>query len=317
MVNLELYENVSVLNSKTYYTNTWFFKKPFPNVNYIQQLFPNLQLPEVRKWSETITRTTELCKILQEKPNNEFETKHKEYCLREKINFEFIEPKNKRYYGELRIIKLIQEETTSIYKTLLQLKFDMQHAPAKFPFKLHMFAYVEFLAQSLCSLHSDCASKLVEKVFFAVLGIVKYLATYFMKKLTNLQFISMTPIQPKYMVTHYGGYASKQTAAFMREDCKLCKEAWLDKKREAQACQEQACLQYQLDCDANKVRQKESHCQAKIDCEALEYQAQEAKKRAAQGDEDQKQELQEIQHLQRGPTPRGCPSGPREVTFGL
>ncbi|KNZ45219.1 hypothetical protein VP01_8373g1, partial [Puccinia sorghi] len=37
---------------------------------------------------------------------------------------------------------------------------DMQHASAKLPFKLHMFAYVKCLAQSLCSLHSDCESKL-------------------------------------------------------------------------------------------------------------------------------------------------------------
>ncbi|KNZ55453.1 hypothetical protein VP01_2672g2 [Puccinia sorghi] len=32
--------------------------------------------------------------------------------------------------------------------------FDMQHAPAKLPSKLHKFEYVDVLAQSLCSLHS-------------------------------------------------------------------------------------------------------------------------------------------------------------------
>ncbi|KNZ48574.1 hypothetical protein VP01_555g2 [Puccinia sorghi] len=37
---------------------------------------------------------------------------------------------------------------------------DMQHTPAKVPSKLHLFAYVDILAQSLGSLHSDCASKL-------------------------------------------------------------------------------------------------------------------------------------------------------------
>jgi len=37
---------------------------------------------------------------------------------------------------------------------------DIQHSPAKLPSKLHMFAYGDFLAQSLCSVHSDCASKL-------------------------------------------------------------------------------------------------------------------------------------------------------------
>ena len=36
----------------------------------------------------------------------------------------------------------------------------IQHAPAKLPSKLHMIVYVDFLAQSLCSVHSDCASKL-------------------------------------------------------------------------------------------------------------------------------------------------------------
>ena len=34
---------------------------------------------------------------------------------------------------------------------------DIQHARAKLPSKLHMFAYVDFLAQSLCSVHSNCA----------------------------------------------------------------------------------------------------------------------------------------------------------------
>ncbi|KNZ61516.1 hypothetical protein VP01_138g2 [Puccinia sorghi] len=37
---------------------------------------------------------------------------------------------------------------------------DMQHAPAKLPSKLHLFACVDVLAQSLCSLQNDCASKL-------------------------------------------------------------------------------------------------------------------------------------------------------------
>ncbi|KNZ51312.1 hypothetical protein VP01_3g3 [Puccinia sorghi] len=57
-------------------------------------------------------------------------------------------------------------------KKLAQLPaVDMQHAPAKLPSKLHLFACVDFMAQSLCSLHSDCASKLVELVFF-VMGVL-------------------------------------------------------------------------------------------------------------------------------------------------
>ena len=37
---------------------------------------------------------------------------------------------------------------------------DVKHAPAKLPSKLHLFAFVNFLEQSLCSVHSDCALKL-------------------------------------------------------------------------------------------------------------------------------------------------------------
>ena len=37
---------------------------------------------------------------------------------------------------------------------------DIQHAPAKLPSKLHIFSYVDYLAQSLCSVHSDFSSKL-------------------------------------------------------------------------------------------------------------------------------------------------------------
>ncbi|KNZ58984.1 putative signal peptide protein [Puccinia sorghi] len=36
----------------------------------------------------------------------------------------------------------------------------MQHAQAKLSSKLHLFAYVDVLAQSMCSMNSDCASKL-------------------------------------------------------------------------------------------------------------------------------------------------------------
>ena len=35
---------------------------------------------------------------------------------------------------------------------------DMHHDPAKLPSKLHLSAYVDFLAQSLCSMHSHCAA---------------------------------------------------------------------------------------------------------------------------------------------------------------
>ena len=37
---------------------------------------------------------------------------------------------------------------------------EIQHSPAKLPSKLHIFAFVDFWAQSLCSVKSDCASKL-------------------------------------------------------------------------------------------------------------------------------------------------------------
>ncbi|KNZ61653.1 hypothetical protein VP01_1373g1 [Puccinia sorghi] len=40
---------------------------------------------------------------------------------------------------------------------------DIQHAPAKPTSKLHLFAYVDVWEQSLCSLHSDCASKLTHE----------------------------------------------------------------------------------------------------------------------------------------------------------
>ncbi|KNZ52594.1 hypothetical protein VP01_3507g2 [Puccinia sorghi] len=60
------------------------------------------------------------------------------------------------------ILKLKQQEIPYLiflYQPFF-FSFDMQDAPAKLLFKLHMFAYVTLLAQSLCSLHRDCASKL-------------------------------------------------------------------------------------------------------------------------------------------------------------
>ena len=56
----------------------------------------------------------------------------------------------------------LQHEFDSLQKKLSQLPaVDMQHAPAKLPSKLHLSAYVDLLAQSLCSMHSHCTSKLV------------------------------------------------------------------------------------------------------------------------------------------------------------
>ena len=50
---------------------------------------------------------------------------------------------------------------TTLQKKLSQLPaVDMQHAPAKLPSKLHLSAYVDLLAQSLCSMHSHCESKI-------------------------------------------------------------------------------------------------------------------------------------------------------------
>ena len=56
---------------------------------------------------------------------------------------------------------LFEERTLSLQEKLSQLPaVDMQNAPLKLPSKLHLSAYVDFLAQSLCSMHSDCASNL-------------------------------------------------------------------------------------------------------------------------------------------------------------
>ncbi|KNZ60641.1 hypothetical protein VP01_1525g2 [Puccinia sorghi] len=49
-------------------------------------------------------------------------------------------------------------------------KYDTQHSPANMKFKLHLFAYVDILAQSLKVGVSACQLQAVEKVFFAVLG---------------------------------------------------------------------------------------------------------------------------------------------------
>ena len=91
-------------------------------MNYIQNFFGFPELPAARKWSETITRTKELWKISQEKTNAEFVRKHKDYGLRDKINFEIIELKNERYDERSRILKLIKEQPDRIYNPLLQLK---------------------------------------------------------------------------------------------------------------------------------------------------------------------------------------------------
>ncbi|KNZ51545.1 hypothetical protein VP01_390g2 [Puccinia sorghi] len=54
-------------------------------------------------------------------------------------------------------------------KKLAQLTaVDMQHAPAKLPSKLNLFVFVNVLVQSLCSLHSDCASNFASWDFLHV-----------------------------------------------------------------------------------------------------------------------------------------------------
>ncbi|KNZ52485.1 hypothetical protein VP01_3559g1 [Puccinia sorghi] len=54
-----------------------------------------------------------------------------------------------------------KNRTSPLQKKLTQLPaVDKRHDPAKLPSKLHLFACVDVLAQSLFSLHSDCASNL-------------------------------------------------------------------------------------------------------------------------------------------------------------
>ncbi|KNZ50129.1 hypothetical protein VP01_4583g1 [Puccinia sorghi] len=64
---------------------------------------------------------------------------------------------------------------------------DMQHTPANLPSKLHIFAYVDVLAQSLCSLHSDYASKLG---IFGVYSLTKssfFHKVFYQKELLTLE----------------------------------------------------------------------------------------------------------------------------------
>ncbi|KNZ62899.1 hypothetical protein VP01_1209g1 [Puccinia sorghi] len=71
------------------------------------------------------------------------------YLLRKNGQISILNPKVKSF---------IQDTMQKIISQLPAV--DMQHAPAYLPSKLHMFADVDFLAQSLCSIHSDCASML-------------------------------------------------------------------------------------------------------------------------------------------------------------
>ncbi|KNZ43646.1 hypothetical protein VP01_9g4 [Puccinia sorghi] len=48
----------------------------------------------------------------------------------------------------------------NLFKLAQLIAVDMRHAPAKLPSKLHLFSCVDVLAQSLCSLNSDCESNL-------------------------------------------------------------------------------------------------------------------------------------------------------------
>ncbi|KNZ54575.1 hypothetical protein VP01_290g1 [Puccinia sorghi] len=78
--------------------------------------------------------------------------------------------------GVLRPSKLA---TCSVFKSYFNLithvtlqkkksSVDMQHSTAKLLLKLHLFAYLDFLAQLLCSLHTDCAPKLASLDFLHV-----------------------------------------------------------------------------------------------------------------------------------------------------
>ena len=112
-----------------------------------------------------------------------------------------MELKNERYDERCRIIKLISEDAERIYNPLLKLKaFD------------------------------GCKDTPVEVLHVVLIGIVKYLTNDFMSNMTranlielearwrafNCEGVSMAPLQPKYMICHYGSFIGKEYRIFIQ-----------------------------------------------------------------------------------------------------
>ncbi|KNZ55863.1 uncharacterized protein VP01_255g2 [Puccinia sorghi] len=105
---------------------------------------------------------------------------------------------------------------------------EMQHSSAKLPTKLHLFGYVDYLAQSLSNLHSEFSSNLVESLLEKVwISFLNWDKTKFLSKVLNgAVYEKMNKSKLVYSVSFYLSSVSLSLILFFTRQQSLL-VAWL------------------------------------------------------------------------------------------
>ncbi|KNZ49730.1 hypothetical protein VP01_4824g1, partial [Puccinia sorghi] len=132
----------------------------------------------VKKWNTTIQLTKELWTSSQTEKETEFEKKQQLYGLRDRINFEIIGLKNKRYDERCRIMEIESNHEDRIYNPFLKFKvFD------------------------------GCKDTPVEILHLKVAQLIQIEARW---RAFNTDGLNIPPIHSKYMVSHYNSFVGKE-----------------------------------------------------------------------------------------------------------
>ncbi|KNZ48326.1 hypothetical protein VP01_574g6 [Puccinia sorghi] len=153
---------------------------PMASKNLSLKMFSrHCKIPEPRSWTTTIQLTKELWTSSQTEKKTEFDKKQKLYGLRDRINFEIMGLKNKRYDERCRIMEIESKHEDRIYNPFLKLK--------------------EF---------DGCKDTPVEILHVILLAQLIQLQARW--RAFNTDGLKILPIQPKYMVAHYNSFVGKE-----------------------------------------------------------------------------------------------------------
>jgi hypothetical protein len=163
-------------------------------IEYITAFFGVPQLPDARKWEETVKNTKEMWITFLEKSKDAYNTKSTSFGLKDKLSSQLIELVSRSVEEQERIMSISSKTRHRVLNPFMEL--------------------LEF---------DGGKDSPVEILHVILLGIVKYLTNDFLGSLNpqdkfevearlqsfNIDALNLPPIQASYMIKHYGSFIGK------------------------------------------------------------------------------------------------------------